>query len=796
MRATRRIRQQRRLLVATVVAAMSMTGTALASPGSHVDGDGGATGSQVADGPATAGLAWTTPLGVRLENEPNGSFLASNGLAVLQGRNAETNRGVVYAIDPADGTLGWSSPALDVDHACPGVAGSDDRIFVQDDASSSTNPSPDAQLVALDATTGKRLPGQVYNGEDAGDGRLGACDANQRLVLTEDESLVLVASGTGGRMIRAIDVDSSSPTAFTEVWRTQLVDKDGSTFPPTASPVMLTGDGEGFYIVYRWDSSAPVAEQVWRLERFDLADGTSDGFVDLPGSTYVASTGTTAMALEDGIVLQTGHCPGRPADAGSDHCVIRYRDVNGTFTQAWRTYASEDTGQNFFRSLARMGPDIVGGFADVGPNSGLAGLDLDTGRIAWTTETPFSNNGFQFVTDPDGNGYFGGFGEYHLRSVAPDGQIRWGIEHCHLVDGIEPAVVGPIGYDGTLVTMARDPGDDSKEVVRGFRSGSTLPKGECPEESERLSGVNRVETAVEISNVSFPGDDSGDVVVLATSTNYPDALAGGPLARRLDAPLLLTAPDALSAPTRVEIERLGARTAVLLGGTVALSQAVEAELVSMGLAIDRVAGADRFETAGLIAERVPSTSVYVTEGVNADPRRGWPDAVAVSGLASFQQRPILLVAQDAAPSATLAAMDDLDVTEAVVVGGEVAVSDEVVRRLESTGAAVTREAGDSRFGTSVEVAQRSVAAGASTSELWFATGLAFPDALAAGPAVAKAGGVLVLVHGTDPAGGREVYDWLGGLDDEQLLNATFVGGPVAISDAVADALLSTMGFQP
>ena len=285
-------------------------------------------------------------------------------------------------------------------------------------------------------------------------------------------------------------------------------------------------------------------------------------------------------------------------------------------------------------------------------------------------------------------------------------------------------------------------------------------------------------------------------MVLATSTNYPDALAGGPLARSLNAPLLLTRPEALSPETRAEIERLGARTAVLLGGVGALSAAVEAELVTMGLTIDRVAGGNRFETAQLISARVPATTVYVTEGQNADPNRGWPDAVAVSGLASFEERPILLVTRDKAPDATLAALDALNVTEVVVVGGDGAVSAATAAALDGPGRTVIREAGTSRFGTSVKIAERAVAAGASTFDLWFATGLSFPDALAAGPAVAKADGVLLLVHGTRTTGGSEVYTWLNGLADDDVLRATFIGGAGALTDDVANALLDAAGIQP
>ncbi len=79
-------------------------------------------------------------------------------------------------------------------------------------------------------------------------------------------------------------------------------------------------------------------------------------------------------------------------------------------------------------------------------------------------------------------------------------------------------------------------------------------------------------------------------------------------------------------------------------------------------------------------------------------------------------------------------------------------------------------------------------------DLWFATGLALPDALAAGPAVAKVDGVLLLVHGTNTSGGQEVYDYLRGLGDEEVQRATFVGGTSAITDAVATDVLDAAGL--
>jgi putative cell wall-binding protein len=103
-----------------------------------------------------------------------------------------------------------------------------------------------------------------------------------------------------------------------------------------------------------------------------------------------------------------------------------------------------------------------------------------------------------------------------------------------------------------------------------------------------------------------------------------------------------------------EIQRLGADHVVLLGGRVALSDAVQQGLADAQVTTERRFGANRFETAysiadGLLATPAETTTptVFLVEGDNADPARGWPDAVSAAPYAAFLQAPILLTLQDA-----------------------------------------------------------------------------------------------------------------------------------------------------
>ncbi len=314
------------------------------------------------------------------------------------------------------------------------------------------------------------------------------------------------------------------------------------------------------------------------------------------------------------------------------------------------------------------------------------------------------------------------------------------------------------------------------QVVRGAVAVPALIQPETHRMREVL-GADRVGTAAALSADSYT---TTETVVLATAGGYADALAAAPLAATLQAPILLTDPTMLRPEVAEEITRLGARQAVLLGGEQALGPEVQAALDALGVSTRRVAGADRYETAARSASEIGGDAVYVAGN--------WPDALSVSALAAAQRRPILLVTRDAVPAATGAAFEALGVADVTVVGGPAAVDQAV---LDQLGQGVRRVAGGDRYATSLEVTKLAVTAGASPQDVTLATGLAFPDALAAGPAVAAAGGVLLLLDGEAPAGSPSTYAYLSEIR-ETLSTVRFLGGSAAIAPEVREAVADTL----
>jgi putative cell wall-binding protein/CubicO group peptidase (beta-lactamase class C family) len=302
---------------------------------------------------------------------------------------------------------------------------------------------------------------------------------------------------------------------------------------------------------------------------------------------------------------------------------------------------------------------------------------------------------------------------------------------------------------------------------------------------ERHAGAGRVETAVAVSGRAR---EAAETVVIARADDPSDALAGAPLAAALEAPLLLSDRDGLSAATAAEIRRLGATAAVLLGGESALSGQLVADLrhVDVGVhEVRRLAGANRYATAAAIAGELDGAEQVLV--VRADPG-AFADAISASGVAASLGAPILLTPPDLLPPETAEVIGpDADV---VIVGGPAAVGEAVETSLRTVAADVRRVAGPDRYATSAALAEDALSVGLATDVVWVATGAAFPDGLVAGPAAARDGARLLLVDGTDLDRSAATRDLLRAAPPRVVRLA---GGTSAVGDDVAGALV---GAEP
>ena len=269
---------------------------------------------------------------------------------------------------------------------------------------------------------------------------------------------------------------------------------------------------------------------------------------------------------------------------------------------------------------------------------------------------------------------------------------------------------------------------------------------------QRLAGAGRYASAANISKAGFP--DGSGTVILAYGLNYADALAGVPLAKAMNAPILLTTLKTLPAETLAEIERLNAKKVIILGGTSAVSADVEKALTDKKLEVERIADTTRFETAAKIADKMQQ------QNENKAPTdvffvyyNGFADALSVSAAAAVKGAPIVYLTTNGALNADTAAyLADLkkagSVKNAYVIGGTSVISDDMATKAANALglAKATRVAGANRFETCVAVNEKfaDVLGG---DMLCVATGMDFPDALAGGVYAAKKKAPLFLING-------------------------------------------------
>jgi putative cell wall-binding protein len=225
--------------------------------------------------------------------------------------------------------------------------------------------------------------------------------------------------------------------------------------------------------------------------------------------------------------------------------------------------------------------------------------------------------------------------------------------------------------------------------------------------AERIAGSDRYATAAAIAEVLGPADGPYAMeIYLASGTNWPDAIAAGaalgaygPTANRR---ILLTDPAKLPDATIAQLRRTeSVHRVTIVGGPAAVSPAVEAELAALGYAVDRVAGANRYETAiALMREYAPSLQhrvVFVASGLT------FQDGVIGGAVGASQHIPLLLSDPDALTPAVAAELQRLAPDEIHLLGSAPSAGVEAeLQRIAPT----KRIAGASSIETSAMLAEQ------------------------------------------------------------------------------------------
>lgn len=199
-------------------------------------------------------------------------------------------------------------------------------------------------------------------------------------------------------------------------------------------------------------------------------------------------------------------------------------------------------------------------------------------------------------------------------------------------------------------------------------------------EIARAAGPNRFATAADLAVGAFDG--GAETVYVASGMDFPDALTAAAAAGHNHGPVLLTLRDQLPDVTAKALRDLQPKRVVVVGGGGVVNAQVAGKIQQLtGAQLERRGGADRFETAKLVATNefiAGSNRIVVANAYN------YPDALVGAAVAGMHHSPVLLTAADRLTPPAIEALRELKPINVTVAGGSAVVSEAVRQQIAST----------------------------------------------------------------------------------------------------------------
>lgn len=310
-----------------------------------------------------------------------------------------------------------------------------------------------------------------------------------------------------------------------------------------------------------------------------------------------------------------------------------------------------------------------------------------------------------------------------------------------------------------------------------FVINSNKVKAEEDINFKRLYGKGRYETSASICS---DGWKVSDYAIIASGEGFADALSAAPLAKKYNAPILLTEKNQLNNDVKNELKNLQVKNVIIVGGSGTISKNVETELKNLGINIDRIFGDDRYKTSLKIAEKIGlNNGVVVTNGL------GYADALAMASIAATKQMPIILTPSDKLTSDTMEFLNKNSYDKSYVLGGSAVVSDNIKNSLKNS----TRLSGDDRYKTNVAILNH-FKQDLNLKDVYIASGNGYADALSGSALASKNKSPIILMN---ESANKSTQDFVNE-NKSNFKNVTIFGGEGAVKELSVNKLFGT--FKP
>lgn len=262
---------------------------------------------------------------------------------------------------------------------------------------------------------------------------------------------------------------------------------------------------------------------------------------------------------------------------------------------------------------------------------------------------------------------------------------------------------------------------------------------------ERVYGKDRIATSIEISKSGWK--DGSKYAIIVQGYDFADALSAAPLAKKYNAPIILSNNLKLDSFTLEELKRLESEKVFILGGPKIISTQVEDQLKKINVKnIERIYGTTRYETSLKVAEKLGQVdTVFVTNGMK------YADALSVSSIAAQEGIPILYSEKENMIPDVKQYITKNKISNVYFIGGNGVISDKALNEVTKS----ERLHGKDRYETNKVVLEKFIKE-LNFDNLYFVRGDDYADALSIAPLAATQSSPVILTNKNISKGTEEI----------------------------------------
>lgn len=252
------------------------------------------------------------------------------------------------------------------------------------------------------------------------------------------------------------------------------------------------------------------------------------------------------------------------------------------------------------------------------------------------------------------------------------------------IDALVMSSLTQLGHGPLLLTAGQDLGQETLDEIKRLEPKNILVIGgndtiatgvvekiesHTGTRPQRVAGTDRFDTSVQIAK-RLEADKDVSQVYLVNAFKEVDAISAAGPAKYKTQPVLLSGFDYLPDQSLGALEEMGVETITLIGGYLSLSKDLEDKLLGAGYEVNRLGGANRYETSILINKDAykTCTNIYLASGNSS------VDALAIGPLAGERGHGVVLSYNKTLPDGVGEYINETQTKSVTILGGENSIS--------------------------------------------------------------------------------------------------------------------------